>query len=108
MISPFDKIILNHTDIELKWRINSDKYTIFNFDVYFGESKNEIERIESVTTNFYQPIDISNQKTYYWQVVPRFLLNSKIIEGDSSPVWSFKIRKDYNPPIVSLINPRVL
>jgi hypothetical protein len=108
LISPPNNIILNNTNIELRWDIKSsvDSTVSLMSDVYLGEGPNKLILIETITTNSYFPKDLKNKHTYYWQIVPKMESKSDFIEGEKSPVWKFSITKSHRPPTVNLELPR--
>jgi len=72
-------------DVTLTWEASDPDGDTLKFDLYFGDDRNP-PRIESnLTENSYGPLELEDDKTYYWKVV------AKDPDGKTatSPVWSF-------------------
>jgi len=72
-------------DVTLRWEATDPDGDTLKFDLYFGEQSNPPLLKSNLTTKYYGPLELEDDKTYYWKVV------AKDPDGKTatSPVWSF-------------------
>ena len=72
-------------NVILQWQASDPDGDTLKFDLYFGEESNPPLLQSNLTTKSYGPLDLENDKTYYWKVV------AKDPDGKTatSAVWSF-------------------
>jgi len=72
-------------NVTLSWEASDPDGDTLEFDLYFGEQSSLSLEASNLTTKSYEPLELENEKTYYWKVV------AKDPEGKTatSNVWSF-------------------
>ena len=72
-------------NVTLSWEATDPDEDTLKFDLYFGEDSNPRLKELNLTTKSYGPLELEEEKTYYWKVV------AKDPKGKTatSNVWSF-------------------
>ena len=84
--SPADKTVIFSENVTLFW----DHFNYFeSFDIWFGDSIENLEKIDNIMVNHYSLNGLEWGKEYYWKVVG-FKTEKNSLE---SPVWSFTVGK---------------
>ncbi|PNR97229.1 hypothetical protein [Petrotoga sp. 9PWA.NaAc.5.4] len=72
-------------NVTLQWQASDPDGDTLKYDLYFGEQSNPPLFKSNLTSKSYGPLELENDKTYYWKVVAKDP-NGKTATG---PVWSF-------------------
>jgi len=92
LASPQNGDIINITSVNLTWTVVNPLNEVPEFEIYLGESKDELERIDTTPTEFYLLDDLKDNTTYHWMIVP---VCESMRGRSKSGTWSFTIRKDF-------------
>jgi len=93
---PEDGITINTTTVNLSWKSLNLLDEDLSYEVFFGTDSNEGElTLQTLTSDkFCILVNLSDNMTYYWKVVP---WAGKLQGRSESGVWSFSIDKTFVP-----------
>src|SRR6056297_1404657 len=86
--------------------IFSDRVTLFwdhfnyfeSFDVWFGDSSENLEKLDTITVNHFTIEGLEWGKKYYWKVVG-YKTEKNTVE---SPLWSFTIGNPHKAVLIGI------
>src|SRR6056297_2816139 len=89
-----------------KTNIFSDRVTLFwdhfnyfeSFDIWFGDSVERLEKLDTVTANHYTVDELEWGKKYYWKVVG-YKTKKNILE---SSLWSFTVGNSHKALLIGV------
>ena len=93
--SPADKTVIFSENVTLFW----DHFNYFeSFDIWFGDSIENLEKIDNIMVNHYSLNGLEWGKEYYWKVVG-FKTEKNSLE---SPVWSFTVGNPHKGLLIGI------
>ncbi len=93
--SPADKTVIFSENVTLFW----DHFNYFeSFDIWFGDSIENLEKIDNIMVNHYSLNGLEWGKQYYWKVVG-FKTEKNSLE---SPVWSFTVGNPHKGLLIGI------
>jgi hypothetical protein len=100
--SPEDNITITTTVVELKWTIEySGSVAKVKYDIYLDNLSNDPATMKLYKKDYrqlYIRIDLKNQETYYWRIVPTIEIEDGIVVGEfDGGIRKFTVNTFYNP-----------
>ena len=84
----------NSENITLEWISHNTSFDGLKYDVYLGDSKDALERIDTTDRAEYDISGLLNGTTYYWKIVPH---TDNLTGKTRSDIWNFTVKLDSNP-----------
>ncbi|MCK5560489.1 MAG: hypothetical protein KAJ51_07840, partial [Thermoplasmata archaeon] len=100
---PRNNITLNVTYLELQWSLEySGAKSKVKYDVYLDNTTSYRPGMRQINNNYKQffiPVTLDDNKTYYWYVIPSIETDEGFIVGEfQNNISSFKVDTNYRPP----------
>ncbi len=93
--SPGDKTSVFSDQVTLFW----DHFNYFGtFEIWFGESPENLEKLDTITVNHYTVEDLEWGKKYYWEVVG-YKTEKNVLE---SSLWSFTVGNSHKSLLIGI------
>jgi len=91
-LSPLHGSIINKTSVNLAWSTVNPLDEYLNFDVYIGNSVNNLTKVATTKNETYLLLELKDNTTYYWKIIP---WSENITGVSGSGVWNFTVRMDF-------------